>query len=150
MTRESEILSQTEAPNPGSMSEMLGHPDDVLHHPTMSIVDKRALLASWASDARAVAGMPMLRQLDDGSIVTIDAIVGALKALDGQHPDEQYRLRTSWRRPIDRRPLRRLSPWFRRLGRDDDDDPPPCPAFCAIPPKRGNGGATAIPEPALA
>ncbi|MGX5840673.1 hypothetical protein ACWGTI_08135 [Mesorhizobium sp. ArgA1] len=150
MTRESEILSQTEARNPGSMSEILGHPDDVLHHPTMSIVDKRALLASWASDARAVAGMPMLRQLDDGSIVTIDAIVDALKALDGQHPDAQYRLRTSWRKPIDRRPLRRLSPWFRRLGRDDDDDPPPCPAFCAIPPKRGNGGATTIPEPALA
>ena len=59
-----------------------GHPDDVLRHPTMSIAEKRALLASWASDARAIPGVPILRQLDDGSVLMVDQILRALTALD--------------------------------------------------------------------
>ena len=152
MNTGSEIFFQTKArqARSDSASQMQGYPDDVLDHPNMSVAEKRALLASWASDARALAGVPILRQLDDGSIVRVDEILRALKALDAQQPDEKGRSRTPWGSPYNRRHLRKLSPWFRRRRRDDDDDPPPCPALGAIPPRIGTGGATACPEPALA
>ena len=31
------------------------HPRDVVSHPTLSLSEKRAILASWASDASAIA-----------------------------------------------------------------------------------------------
>ena len=55
---------------------------EVLDHPSMGVAEKRALLASWASDANVVPGAPSLRQLNDGSLVAIDEILRALKSLD--------------------------------------------------------------------
>jgi len=105
----------------------LSHPDEVLEH-TMSIADKRALLASWASDARAVPGLPMLRQLDDGSIVKVEAILHALKALDDHQPKPFAPWPAlTWRRFYDRRQRKSSSWWLRRRRSDDDDDPPPAP-----------------------
>ncbi|MEH2487961.1 hypothetical protein [Bradyrhizobium sp. AZCC 2230] len=62
------------------------HPRDVVQDPTISISEKRAILASWASDAASVASNPALRTLPGAnSIVTIDEILEALCTLD-HHP----------------------------------------------------------------
>jgi hypothetical protein len=37
------------------------HPRDVVGHPNLTLSEKRAILASWASDASAVASCPSLR-----------------------------------------------------------------------------------------
>ena len=37
------------------------HPRDVLAHSSLSISEKRAILAAWASDASAIACCPALR-----------------------------------------------------------------------------------------
>ncbi len=44
--------------HPGTI---FNHPRDVVAHPSLSISEKRAILASWASDASAIASCPALR-----------------------------------------------------------------------------------------
>ena len=59
------------------------HPFDVVHHPQLEPEVKRAILASWASDACAVEGAPALRQpagLDRP--VPLDDVMSALRNLD--------------------------------------------------------------------
>ena len=66
--------------HPGSVYE---HPRDVVADRTISIGEKRAILASWASDAAAVASNPALRGLPGSRpLVTIDEVLEALSALD--------------------------------------------------------------------
>lgn len=66
--------------HPGSVYD---HPRDVLVDQTISIGEKRAILASWASDAAAVASNPALRELPGTRrTVTIDEVLEALSALD--------------------------------------------------------------------
>ena len=61
------------------------HPRDVVSHPTLTLAEKRAILASWASDASAIASCPALRAPDGlKAPVTIDEILDALCALDGK------------------------------------------------------------------
>ena len=68
---------------PGSV---YAHPRDVVADPTLSINEKRAILASWASDAASVASNPALRELPGSSkTVTIDEVLEALATLD-HHP----------------------------------------------------------------
>ena len=62
--------------------EVFGHPQQVLEDFRLTTPEKRAVLAAWASDANAVSHLPALRQLPDGSIVKLDDILRALKALD--------------------------------------------------------------------
>ena len=59
------------------------HPRDVLRDPDLTTYEKRAILASWASDACAVASAPALRKRG-GSVVTFDDVVDALRLLDQQ------------------------------------------------------------------
>ncbi|MCS3726880.1 hypothetical protein [Bradyrhizobium betae] len=69
--------------HPGSVYD---HPRDVVADPALSIGEKRAILASWASDAASVASNPALRELaGSGRAVTIDEILEALATLD-HHP----------------------------------------------------------------
>ena len=94
-------------------------PEDVLRDRSLSLAEKRALLASWLSDIRAVEHMPSYRQLDNGALVRLDDIYDALRKLDEQP--------TRWRLtnvPANQRWHR--TGVFRRD--DDDDDPPPAPA----------------------
>jgi hypothetical protein len=71
--------------HPGSVYD---HPRDVLADQTISSGEKRAILASWASDAAAVASNPALRELPGTyRTVTIDEVLEALSALD-QGPKE--------------------------------------------------------------
>jgi hypothetical protein len=58
------------------------HPNDVLTHPDLTDPERKAILASWASDARAVEDMPWLRRLENGSTVALADVLAALRALD--------------------------------------------------------------------
>jgi hypothetical protein len=64
------------------------HPRDVVRHPALNTGEKRAILASWASDAAAVASCPALRAPEKliGPPVSVDAILDALSELDGGSP----------------------------------------------------------------
>jgi hypothetical protein len=56
----------------------------VISHPGLSLGEKRAILASWASDASAIASCPSLRAPEGlKAPVTIDEILDALRELDG-------------------------------------------------------------------
>lgn len=64
------------------------HPTDVVGDPDLTLTEKRAILASWASDACAVESAPALRVAPAGSKpVTFDDVMDALRALDGQAAD---------------------------------------------------------------
>jgi hypothetical protein len=66
--------------HPGSVFD---HPRDVLSDATLSRNEKRAILASWASDAAAVTSCPALRAIPGAkSPVSIDDILEALSSLD--------------------------------------------------------------------
>jgi hypothetical protein len=61
------------------------HPMDVVNDHDLTTNEKRAILAAWASDARAVESSPTLRQGFGGlPTVSIDEIMSALCALDRQ------------------------------------------------------------------
>lgn len=89
-----------------------GHPRDVLAADDIGNDDKRAILASWASDIFAMDSVPALRLYPGADeAVSYDEIIEALKALDNgrQQSEEQgvpgsfnvHRIRT--RRPQVRR-----------------------------------------------
>ena len=62
----------------------LQDPLHVVAHPVLDTNEKRALLASWASDACAVENLPNWRKLPEtGALVPLDDILDALQALDG-------------------------------------------------------------------
>ena len=115
-------------------------PADILNDPSLSKDEKRAILASWASDARAVPDAPLLRQLDNGSVVDVDCVLDAIRSLDGGQCDETSpRPIVASRQPFARRRSTRLMAWFnqRRRNNSDDDDPPPCPATAGLPARGG-------------
>jgi hypothetical protein len=58
-------------------------PLDVVADPGMTAQEKRAILASWASDACAVEAAPDLREPPSAPVVRFDDIMDALKRLDG-------------------------------------------------------------------
>jgi hypothetical protein len=67
--------------HPGTVFE---HPRDVVADARLTIAEKRAILASWASDASAIASCPALRAPEGlKRPVSIDDILEALSALDG-------------------------------------------------------------------
>ena len=66
--------------HPGTVFD---HPKDVVAHSYLSIAEKRAILASWASDALAVVSFPALRAPQGRRApITIDEILEALRELD--------------------------------------------------------------------
>ena len=58
------------------------HPMDVVRDADLTLNEKRAILASWASDACAVEAAPELRFTTTGSLVKWDDIMDALRTLD--------------------------------------------------------------------
>lgn len=89
-------------------------PADVLSDPDLTRNEKRAILASWASDACAVEANPALRLAPAGKVVPFDKIADALRQLDRPPPTVARRLdrssifsqrsRAIWRRPAPRKP----------------------------------------------
>ena len=86
-------------------------PSEVVNDPDLTLNEKRAILASWASDACAVEAAPALRAAPCGEPVRFDEIMDALRTLDRQAglADESRR----YRRAVRRRP----SSWRGPAGR---------------------------------
>jgi hypothetical protein len=113
----------------------INDPYDLVDSRDFTLAEKRALLASWASDARALEAAPALRQLDSGSVVPVSTLLAALRLLD----EAEQALR-----PLVL-PLRTATS-RRRLRDDDEDDPPPA-AAAALPRPPSGGGADAARAP---
>ncbi|WP_082552671.1 hypothetical protein [Methylobacterium sp. Leaf456] len=128
--------------------DVFRHPREVLVHPHLSREEKRAILASWASDACALEDAPALRCLTGSKSepVSVDTVFAALAELD----------RKPIALPVKRVPPRRrarglsnLRRYLRSRRRYDDDDPPPCPAAVRPRPRPPSGiDALAIAMPA--
>ena len=66
------------------------HPSEVVNDPDLTLSEKRAILASWASDACAVEAAPALRRPPGNRPIPFDDIMEALRELDRQ-ARQQYR-----------------------------------------------------------
>ena len=74
------LLSQLLRPAIG-----FNRPSDVLKDEDLSTDDKRAILATWASDGCAVEGRPQLRwMIGSDDPVPLDEVLEALSRLDGE------------------------------------------------------------------
>jgi hypothetical protein len=74
------------------------HPIDVVRDRDLTLNEKRAILASWASDACAVEAAPDLRMTPSGKSVRWDDIMDALRLLDAQATGVPYPSRARWHR----------------------------------------------------
>lgn len=64
-------------------AQAFAHPSEVVADPDLTLNEKRAILASWASDACAVDSVPALRHAGPGRTpVGFDDVMDALRALD--------------------------------------------------------------------
>jgi hypothetical protein len=68
-----------------------GHSSEVVNDPDLSLNEKHAILASWASDACAIEAAPELRSSPSGTRVQFDDIMEALRTLDKQVNGHNYR-----------------------------------------------------------
>ena len=73
-------------------AQAFAHPSDVVRDPDLTLNEKRAILASWASDACAIEAAPALRRVGS-KVIPFDEIIDALRSLDkevgnhgGRHP----------------------------------------------------------------
>jgi hypothetical protein len=82
------IVFERAAPSPDWLAAPASHhhPSEVLADPDLTVAERRAILASWASDAHAVEDAPQLRQLENGARAPVSDILSALKALDDEAP----------------------------------------------------------------
>jgi hypothetical protein len=129
-----DIGTSEESQEPSAPS--LARPEEILGDLTFSKDEKRAVLASWLSDARALPDVPRWRQLDNGAFVDVDDLYAALRVLDDfavgvEKRVSVYTSSTSWR---PRRKKRWIGKFIRRRRNDDNDDPPPVPALSRLPP----------------
>jgi hypothetical protein len=79
------------------------HPRQVVSDPDLTLNEKRAILASWASDACAIEAAPALRKTPGTEhLVRFDDIMDALRALDRQAIDN-YQPPPRYRRVLENR-----------------------------------------------
>jgi hypothetical protein len=71
-------------------AQAFNHPSEVVNDPDLTLNEKRAILASWASDACAVEAVPEL-QTRPKAPVRFDHIMEALRTLDKQANAGRYR-----------------------------------------------------------
>jgi hypothetical protein len=90
-------------------AQAFGHPTQVVNDPDLTLNEKRAILASWASDACAVEAAPDLRSNARGAPVRFDDIMEALRTLDRQANGHRYRRVLHHRRGLLRREPRKRS-----------------------------------------
>jgi hypothetical protein len=79
--RSDDAFDLTELLHPAQAFES---PDEVVNDPDLTLNEKRAILASWASDACAVEAAPGPRATPRGQPVAFDQIMDALRILDRQ------------------------------------------------------------------
>ena len=93
------------------------HPMNVVCDPDLTLNEKRALLASWASDACAMEAAPNLRLSAAGRAVCWDDIMDALRTLDRE--DVFGTSLPHYKRVLEEKRRRRSSPASRpRNGSD--------------------------------
>ena len=73
-------------------AQAFAHPVDVVRDNDLTLNEKRAILASWASDACAVEAAPELRVNTTGKVVRWDEIMDALRMLDREDTTKPSRL----------------------------------------------------------
>jgi hypothetical protein len=95
-------------------------PADVVNDSDLTLAEKRAILASWASDACAVEAVPTLRHPPGAPLVRFDDIMDAIRALDRQ-AGAAYRPRPHYRRVLEQRVP---GVFGRKAPRDDDHGQP--------------------------
>ena len=79
------------------------HPRHVVNDPDLTLNEKRAILASWASDACAIEAAPELRHAPGtAQPVRFDDVMDALRALD-REASEHYRAPPRYRRLLENR-----------------------------------------------
>jgi hypothetical protein len=68
-------------------AQVFDHPNEVVNDPDLSLNEKRAILAAWASDACSVEAAPALRYAFGARKKTVpfDDIMDALRIIDQQH-----------------------------------------------------------------
>jgi hypothetical protein len=92
-------------------AQAFGRPSEVVNDPDLTLNEKRAILASWVSDACAVEAAPALRHHPNGGEpVLFDEVMDALRMLD-----HEARSREVPRAHYKRR--HRFTEVFDRLGR---------------------------------
>jgi hypothetical protein len=92
------------------------HPSDVVNDPDLTLNEKRAILASWASDACALEAAPTLRYVPGGKRpVRFDEVMDSLRDLDREARE------TDGHRPRYRRVLRRRDRPSRQRNDPDRD-----------------------------
>jgi hypothetical protein len=76
-------------------AQAFSHPSDVVNDPDLTLNEKRAILASWASDACAIESVPELRRVPTkgGRPVAFDDVMDALRALDARAAEISSRYR---------------------------------------------------------
>jgi len=121
------------AESPRRLATSFVHPDEVVSGFRLTQAEKREILASWASDVRAVPDAPALRQLDNGAIVRVHDALRALKSLNnGENPEhttfDPFRTFAGLRIRLPTR----LKSVLRRSWPDDDVSSP-CPAMIVGP-----------------
>lgn len=71
-------------------AQAFSHPSEVTNDPDLTLNEKRAILASWASDACAIEAAPELRRGPKAPVL-FDDIMDALRSLDKQANASRYR-----------------------------------------------------------
>ena len=89
-------------------ADAFDHPADVANDEDLTLAEKRAILASWASDAAAIGSDPLLRS-NGKRAVPFDEVMDALRSLD--------RIAQALKEPRDERP----APCRHRWRRDPRD-----------------------------
>ena len=79
----SSAMSMNEIHANSLLASTFTHPREVLANPFLDALQKRCILATWASDAFAVEGKPWLRQIPGSAVqIRIGDVLDALKLLD--------------------------------------------------------------------
>jgi hypothetical protein len=77
-------------------AQAFAHPRDVVADADLTVNEKRAVLASWASDACAVEAVPALRHPPGAAaVVSVDEILQALRSVIS-HPTRQRSRRSGY------------------------------------------------------
>jgi hypothetical protein len=97
MKRQQQLRHASSSPRDRDLDDLL-HPAQAFESPAavvkdadLTINEKRAILASWASDACAIEAAPELRATSSGRTVRFDEIMDALRSLDKEVNGDRYR-----------------------------------------------------------
>jgi hypothetical protein len=100
-------------------AQAFAHPSEVVDDCDLTLSEKRAILASWASDACAVEANPALRRAPGCSPACFDDVIEALRMLDRQAA-EQRKPVPHYRRVLEQRNWAAPGRGFRRSGESGD------------------------------